>query len=102
MGRTTLWLYRRASNLHYHTCSMCDRATAQHFGELVGTFLEATVHEILHLRKIYSQDLFTRHRLYSVMVRKSRHPQLNDYIHHIVHSLQARFLLSLRLRLQHC
>ena len=76
---------------------MCDRATAQHFGELVGTFLEATVHEILHLRKIYSQELFTRHRLYSVMVRKSRHPQLNDYIHSIVQSLQACFALSLPL-----
>ena len=81
---------------------MCDRATAQHFGELVGTFLEATVHEILHLRKIYSQELFTRHRLYSVMVRKSRHPQLNDYIHSIVRSLQARIALSLPLPLQHC
>ncbi len=73
---------------------MADVATANYYGELVGRFLEATVHEILHLRSIYSQELFTRHRLYSVMVRKSRHPQLNEYIRSVVQSMQARPLPS--------
>lgn len=71
---------------------MADVATANYYAELVGRFLEATVHEILHLRSIYSQELFTRHRLYSVMVRKSRHPQLNEYIRSVVQSMQARLL----------
>lgn len=73
---------------------MADVATANFWSNLIGQFLEATVHEILHLRSIYSQELFTRHRLYSIMVRKSRHPQLNEYIRSVVQSMQARPLPS--------
>ncbi|KAK9826794.1 hypothetical protein WJX81_001690 [Elliptochloris bilobata] len=40
-------------------------------------------------------ELFTRHRLYSVMVRKSRHPQLNGYIRSIVQSMQAPLVRGL-------
>lgn len=69
---------------------MTDLAAAQYFAELCGTFVEATVHEILHQRGVYSSELFTRHRLYGIMVRKARHPQLNDHIHSVVQSLQAR------------
>eukprot|EP00884_Botryococcus_braunii_P004190 jgi/Botrbrau1/13772/Bobra.0056s0027.1 len=51
-------------------------------------FLEGLVHEVLHLREVYARELFQRHRLYDVMVRKSRHPQLNEYIHAVVQSLK--------------
>ena len=76
---------------------MADVATANCWSNVIGQFLEATVHEILHLRSIYSQELFTRHRLYSIMVRKSRHPQLNEYIRSVVQSMQARPLPSVAL-----
>lgn len=52
-------------------------------------FIEATVHEVLHLRGIYSPDLFQRQRLYNIAVRKSRHPKLNDYIHGVVQSIRV-------------
>lgn len=46
--------------------------------------------QVLHLREVYARDLFQRHRLYDVMVRKSRHPQLNEYIHAVVQSLKVK------------
>ncbi|BDA46150.1 probable mitotic spindle assembly checkpoint protein MAD2B [Coccomyxa sp. Obi] len=51
-------------------------------------FIEATVHEVLHLRGIYSAELFQRQRLFNIAVRKSRHPKLTDYIHGVVQSIR--------------
>lgn len=53
-------------------------------------FIEATVHEVLHLRGIYSAELFQRQRLFNIAVRKSRHPKLTDYIHGVVQSIRVR------------
>ncbi len=53
-------------------------------------FIEATVHEVLHLRGIYSPELFARQRLFNIAVRKSRHPKLTDYIHGVVQSIRVR------------
>lgn len=52
-------------------------------------FCEAIIHELLYQRQIYSSDLFERHRLYDVVVRRSRHLKLNDYIHSVVHSIRV-------------
>ena len=52
-------------------------------------FCEAIIHELLYQRQIYSQDLFQRHRLYDVVVRRSRHQKLNDYIHSVVQSIRV-------------
>ncbi len=46
--------------------------------------------QVLHLREIYAKELFQRQRLYDMTVRKSRHPQLNDYIHAVVQGLKVR------------
>lgn len=52
-------------------------------------FCEAIIHELLYQRQIYSPDLFQRHRLYDVVVRRSRHQKLNDYIHGVVQSIRV-------------
>ena len=64
--------------------------------QAIGTiceFVEALIHQVLHLRKVYSADLFERQRLYGISVLRSRHPELNDYIRNVVDSLQARFMI---------
>ena len=55
-------------------------------------FCEAIIHELLYQRQIYSPDLFQRHRLYDVVVRRSRHQKLNDYIHGVVQSIRVNVL----------
>ena len=62
----------------------------QEFVNVFCEFVEAVIHQILHLRRIYRPELFERHRLYGVTTRKSRHPDLNEYIHSIATSLKAR------------
>ncbi len=52
-------------------------------------FIECLIHQLLHLRKLYSADLFERQRLYGIAVHRSRHPELNDYISTVVESLQV-------------
>lgn len=53
-------------------------------------FLEAAVHQVLFVRRLYSEELFGRQRLYGIAVRKSRHPDLNEYIQGAVTSLRVR------------
>lgn len=53
-------------------------------------FLEAFVHQVLFQRALYSSDLFDRHRLYGVAVRKARHPQLVAYVAQAVEGLKVR------------
>ena len=57
-------------------------------------FIECLIHQLLHLRKLYSADLFERQRLYGIAVHRSRHPELNDYISTVVESLQVNILSS--------
>ncbi|KAK3244784.1 hypothetical protein CYMTET_45619 [Cymbomonas tetramitiformis] len=52
-------------------------------------FLEAAIHQILHARDVYPQELFQRGKLYNVPVQKSRHPDLNDYVSHLVRSIHG-------------
>lgn len=61
----------------------------QEFVDVFCEFVEAVIHQILHLRRIYRPDLFERHRLYGITTRKSRHPELNEYIHGIATSIKA-------------
>jgi len=58
-------------------------------------FIECLIHQLLHLRKLYSADLFEKQRLYGIAVHRSRHPELNDYISTVVESLQVLQLLPL-------
>ena len=62
----------------------------QEFVHVFCEFVEAVIHQILHLRRIYKPELFERHRLYGITTRKSRHPDLNEYIHSIAISLKVR------------
>lgn len=62
----------------------------QEFANVFCEFLEAVIHQILHLRRIYRPELFERQRLYGITTRKSRHPDLNEYIHSIATSIKAR------------
>ncbi|KAJ3233718.1 hypothetical protein HDU81_002040 [Chytriomyces hyalinus] len=51
-------------------------------------FLEVGIHTILHERKVYPAEVFTRTQKYSLAVFRSRHPALNGYI--------KDFLMALR------
>ena len=62
----------------------------QEFVNVFSEFVEAVIHQILHLRRVYKPELFERHRLYGITTRKSRHPDLNEYIHSIANSLKVR------------
>ena len=57
-------------------------------------FTDCLIHQLLHLRKLYSADLFEKQRLYGIAVHRSRHPELNDYISTVVESLQVTQLSS--------
>ena len=65
-------------------------STVEDIEAVLCEFIEAIIHEVLHLRAIYPAELFTRQRLYNIAVRKSRHPKLNDYIHGVVQSIKVR------------
>ena len=52
-------------------------------------FLEASVHQILHSRSLYSSSLFERRRLYSTVVQAARHPGLVKYIQGVIQSLKV-------------
>ena len=62
----------------------------QEFVSVFVEFVEAVIHQILHLRSIYKPELFERRRLYGITTRKSRHPDLNEYINSIASSLKVR------------
>ena len=55
-------------------------------------YLEAFVHQVLYHRYLYAADLFSRHRLYGIAVKKARHPQLSAYIAQVVGSLKVRLI----------
>ncbi|KAK9843305.1 hypothetical protein WJX74_010099 [Apatococcus lobatus] len=57
-------------------------------------FLEASLHQILHSRSIYSSALFERRRLYSTVVQAARHPGLVKYIQGVIQSLKGALLAS--------
>lgn len=57
--------------------------------EVVCEFLEAVVHQILFLRRLYDRDIFERERLYGIAVHRSRHPELNAYICEAVAGLKV-------------
>lgn len=63
--------------------------TPEEVGGVLCEFLEIFVHQVLHLRQIYSRDLFSKQRQYNIEVVKSRHPELNNYIHQSVISLKV-------------
>lgn len=67
----------------------------QEFVNVFSEFVEAVIHQILHLRRVYKPELFERHRLYGITTRKSRHPDLNEYIHSIANSLKGALLQGL-------
>ena len=79
------WVVRSAS---FSTSDALDMSL-QDIEAALCEFCEAIIHELLYQRQIYSQDLFQRHRLYDVVVRRSRHQKLNDYIHSVVQSIRV-------------
>lgn len=55
--------------------------------ELCLEFLEAAVAEALFQRGLYPAAVFERARLYGIAVRRTRYPELRDYIRHSVQGL---------------
>ena len=52
-------------------------------------FLECFVHQVLFARRLYDDRLFETKRLYDMFVKKSLHPNLNDYIHSTIYTLKV-------------
>lgn len=72
---------------------MAARHSAICQADLVATcseFLEVFVHQTLFIRSIYPADLFERHTWNTILVHKSRHPDLIEYVRGAIHSLQVR------------
>lgn len=59
------------------------------FSGLVTEFLEALIHQILFLRAIYDPQLFERHKLYNIAVRKAIHPGVVAYVSSLTSSMKA-------------
>ncbi|EWM23863.1 mad2 mitotic arrest deficient-like 2 [Nannochloropsis gaditana] len=55
-------------------------------------FLEVAVHQVLYNRGVYPPAIFERRRKYDVPVFMSRHPDLNLYIHEVLHAAGAMFM----------
>ncbi|MCL7022854.1 hypothetical protein MKW94_028518 [Papaver nudicaule] len=55
---------------------------------IVVEFLEVAINTIVFLKGVYPSGTFERCRYMNVVVEKSRHPQLRDYIHSTVQNLQ--------------
>lgn len=68
---------------------MSDPNVTQDFLNVFCEFVEAVIHQVLHLRRVYKADLFERCRLYGITTRKSRHPGLNEYIHSVATSIKV-------------
>ncbi|XP_031344727.1 mitotic spindle assembly checkpoint protein MAD2B-like [Photinus pyralis] len=43
-------------------------------------FCEVVIHNILYLRQLYPKQIFVKRKKYGVIVHRSVHPQLNEYI----------------------
>ncbi|CAH9083778.1 unnamed protein product [Cuscuta europaea] len=50
-------------------------------------FLEVAINSVVFLKGVYSTGAFERRRYLNVVVHKSRHPELRDYIHSSVNGL---------------
>lgn len=48
--------------------------------DILCEFLEVIIHNILHVRKLYPDSIFVKRKKYGVVVYRSIHPQLNEYI----------------------
>ncbi|WVR06599.1 hypothetical protein IAU60_003631 [Kwoniella sp. DSM 27419] len=55
--------------------------------DAIVSFLEISIHTLLHLRSIYPTSTFTRRRAHSVPVYQSRHPQVQAYISNVIAAL---------------
>ena len=51
-------------------------------------FLECAIHSVLYVRGIYPAELFERRMYLGVAVWKSRHPEINNYIHRIMKNVK--------------
>ena len=52
-------------------------------------FIEALFHQILYHRQLYAPTMFERTKLYGIVVRRARHPELVEYIKDIVTGLKV-------------
>ncbi|KAK5645973.1 hypothetical protein RI129_004437 [Pyrocoelia pectoralis] len=48
--------------------------------EILCEFCEVAIHNILYIRKLYPKAIFVKRKKYGVIVYRSLHPQLNEYI----------------------
>eukprot|EP00877_Chromochloris_zofingiensis_P004296 jgi/Chrzof1/13868/Cz08g15180.t1 len=57
--------------------------------DAVCEFLEAAVHTTLWARSLYSTELFERQKLYGIIIRKCRHPEVCSYIASVLSNLKG-------------
>lgn len=59
------------------------------FSAAIVEFIEALIHQILYLRAIYDPQIFDRHKLYNIAIRKAIHPGVVAYVSNLTRSLKA-------------
>ena len=59
-------------------------AAQPRLSSLLGGTLEASIHELLHVRRIYPRDSFAPNRFLGVSCHASRHPAIVDYVYNFL------------------
>lgn len=59
---------------------------------ILGSFLECIIHEILYTRSLYPNDAFSPTRFYGISCHACRHPQVVDYVVDSLHLAVASIL----------
>ncbi|KAI9284477.1 DNA-binding protein [Umbelopsis sp. AD052] len=52
--------------------------------DITSEFIEVAIHQILYVRGLYPKEIFATRQKYSTPVHMSRHPDINQYINHVV------------------
>lgn len=59
--------------------------------QVLTEFIEMVANNILYVKKLYPETIFTRIHKYGLVLYRSVHPQLNEYI---LHCMQAVLFLA--------
>ncbi|EDV21985.1 Mitotic spindle assembly checkpoint protein MAD2B [Trichoplax sp. H2] len=62
--------------------------TSEIISDILCEFLEVAIHTILYMRDIYPAVIFDKRKKYNVPVQMSCHPQVNEYILSVLHSIK--------------
>lgn len=56
--------------------------------DIICEFVEVVIHNVLHVRKLYPETVFTKKCIYGLITHKSINPAINAYIENIIKAVQ--------------